>query len=976
MQQFESGLIELQEEDEWAAKEVHLTDDKHKVPELPKYPNCSSHVALYLQGNYELTAIPPLFFLRIQVLDLSHTSIKSLPKSLPKLVALKKLLLQGCDLFMELSPQVGELKNLEELDLDETQIMDLPGEIGKLLKLRQLKVSFYHFSGKKKLKSNILIHSETISNLSQLAELSIDVNPADQRWDDCVEAVVKEVCNSKTLRTLSLYLPKFQLLDSTSLIYPSLSSFRFTVGHHKRRIISRVPSEVDAEFRNWGKCLKFVNGENIPVQIKHVLKHSTSFFLDGHATAMNLSEFEIENMKGLKFCLLAECNKMETLIDGEMNYGRNEDDQYESEPDSVEHVLESLEYLSIYYMENLQSIWRGPNQFGCMSKLKFLALHTCPQLSKIFSHDLLENFVNLEEIILEDCPQVTSLVSHSSVMPIVSDKIFLPSLKRLLLLYLPELVSISNGLLIAPRLEIIGCYNCPKLTSMSKMELSSKSLKMIKGECKWWEDMNWNVAGWENRPDYLMLIFSPMDTEKDVMTQLVEDKDLLGATIQNEGQQQECGNQLDYLKRMFSPVNNDKDVMTKSAEDRGLAETSIENEDQQPGAEAQTSAPEITMSELTESTPLSHTGSPWSGDSDRSFKELDQFNPYASKKRKTLPTFAQHVRVRAETVLDVRSEDNYCWRIYGKKSILGAKYPRSYYRCTHRHSEGCLATKQVQRTDDDPRIFEINYHRTHTCKQEEGTNIEPQKMLHIHRVRDVRELYKLHSQPCNDHRANEVEDAAEEAKTISSTKGYGDVFEASVQDKEANPGIPEASIQDESKQTGAEPQTSAQEITRSELTEETPLSPTGCPWSGDPDSVFKELDQFNLDASSKRDRTQNESKGVIHDRYAFRVKSEIELIDDGYKWRKYGKKIKGTPNPRNYYKCSAHGCSVKKRIERDSNDARYVITTYEGIHNHEPYDMESYNRKDAAEIVKTTRPREGGKTVSYLDHHIISFDAN
>ncbi|XP_038997216.1 probable disease resistance protein At4g27220 [Hibiscus syriacus] len=576
-----SGLNDQQQE-ECAAKEVHLTDDKHKVPELPKFPYCASHIALYLQENYVLTAIPPLFFQRLQVLDLSHTSIKSLPKSLPKLIALKKLLLKGCDLFMELSPQVGELKNLEELDLDETQIMDLPREIGKLFKLKQLKVSFYHLSGGKKSKSNILIHSETISNLSQqLAELSIDVNPGDPRWDDSVEAVVKEVCNSKTLRALSLYLPEFQFLDSTSLIYPCLSRFRFTVGRPKRRIISRVSDEVEAEFRNWDKCLKFVNGENIPIAIKGVLKYSISFFLDCHATAMNLSEFGIENMKGLKFCLLAECNKMETLFDGEIHYGRNEDDQSESEPDCVEPVLDSLEYLSIYYMENLQIIWRGPNRFGCMSKLKFLALHTCPQLSKIFSPALLENFVNLEEIILEDCPLVTSLVSHTSTKPMISDKIFLPSLKRLLLLYLPELVSVSNGLLIAPKLEIIGFYDCPKLTSLSKMELSSKTLKIIKGECQWWEDMNWNGVEWGSRPDYLMGIFSPIDNEKDVMTQFVEDRDLLGATIQNEGQQQECGNQPDYLIPMFSPSDNEKDVMTPLAEDRGLLETTIDNEDQQ-----------------------------------------------------------------------------------------------------------------------------------------------------------------------------------------------------------------------------------------------------------------------------------------------------------------------------------------------------------------------------------------------------------
>uniref|UniRef100_A0ACD5U0Y2 Uncharacterized protein n=1 Tax=Avena sativa TaxID=4498 RepID=A0ACD5U0Y2_AVESA len=35
------------------------------------------------------------------------------------------------------------------------------------------------------------------------------------------------------------------------------------------------------------------------------------------------------------------------------------------------------------------------------------------------------------------------------------------------------------------------------------------------------------------------------------------------------------------------------------------------------------------------------------------------------------------------------------------------------------------------------------------------------------------------------------------------------------------------------------------------------------------------------------------------ERIAFRTKSEIEILDDGYKWRKYGKKsVKNSPNPR------------------------------------------------------------------------------
>ncbi|KAL8477696.1 hypothetical protein ACS0TY_029841 [Phlomoides rotata] len=71
-------------------------------------------------------------------------------------------------------------------------------------------------------------------------------------------------------------------------------------------------------------------------------------------------------------------------------------------------------------------------------------------------------------------------------------------------------------------------------------------------------------------------------------------------------------------------------------------------------------------------------------------------------------------------------------------------------------------------------------------------------------------------------------------------------------------------------------------------------------------------------------------------RLAFRTKSNLEFMDDGFKWRKYGKKmVKSSPNPRNYFKCSNEGCNVKKRVEREREDSRYVITTYEGVHNHE-----------------------------------------
>ncbi|KAG8055645.1 hypothetical protein GUJ93_ZPchr0001g31668 [Zizania palustris] len=88
---------------------------------------------------------------------------------------------------------------------------------------------------------------------------------------------------------------------------------------------------------------------------------------------------------------------------------------------------------------------------------------------------------------------------------------------------------------------------------------------------------------------------------------------------------------------------------------------------------------------------------------------------------------------------------------------------------------------------------------------------------------------------------------------------------------------------------------------------------------------------------------------ITTDRIAFRTRSDDEILDDGYKWRKYGKKsVKNSPNPRNYYRCSTEGCNVKKRVERDKNDPSYVVTTYEGIHNHVSPGTVYYAAQDAA----------------------------
>ncbi|ESQ33893.1 hypothetical protein EUTSA_v10009672mg [Eutrema salsugineum] len=99
-----------------------------------------------------------------------------------------------------------------------------------------------------------------------------------------------------------------------------------------------------------------------------------------------------------------------------------------------------------------------------------------------------------------------------------------------------------------------------------------------------------------------------------------------------------------------------------------------------------------------------------------------------------------------------------------------------------------------------------------------------------------------------------------------------------------------------------------------------------------------EGDQHGVGECSKQLTKKGKSKGEKKEReakVAFMTKSEVDHLEDGYRWRKYGQKaVKNSPYPRGYYKCTTQKCNVKKRVERSFQDPSFVITTYEGKHNH------------------------------------------
>ncbi|KAF3431019.1 hypothetical protein FNV43_RR25749 [Rhamnella rubrinervis] len=84
-------------------------------------------------------------------------------------------------------------------------------------------------------------------------------------------------------------------------------------------------------------------------------------------------------------------------------------------------------------------------------------------------------------------------------------------------------------------------------------------------------------------------------------------------------------------------------------------------------------------------------------------------------------------------------------------------------------------------------------------------------------------------------------------------------------------------------------------------------------------------------------------KKIRKPRYAFQTRSQVDILDDGYRWRKYGQKaVKNNKFPRSYYRCTHQGCNVKKQVQRLTKDEGVVVTTYEGMHSH-PIDKSTDN---------------------------------
>uniref|UniRef100_M4CLL7 WRKY domain-containing protein n=3 Tax=Brassica TaxID=3705 RepID=M4CLL7_BRACM len=219
-----------------------------------------------------------------------------------------------------------------------------------------------------------------------------------------------------------------------------------------------------------------------------------------------------------------------------------------------------------------------------------------------------------------------------------------------------------------------------------------------------------------------------------------------------------------------------------------------------------------------------------------------------------------------------KGEDGYNWRKYGQKQVKGSENPRSYYKCTF---PNCPTKKKVE-TSLEGQITEIVYKGSHNHPKPQSTRRSSSSSSTFHSA-------------VFDHHGDHSDSFVIQQDDNNTTSGSLGDDELSVMSR------------GEEEDCGSEPEAKR--------------------WKGE---------------NETNGGNGNGSKTVREPRIVVQTTSDIDILDDGYRWRKYGQKVvKGNPNPRSYYKCTTNGCPVRKHVERASHDMRAVITTYEGKHNHD-----------------------------------------
>ncbi|KAK3003560.1 hypothetical protein RJ639_019110, partial [Escallonia herrerae] len=304
-----------------------------------------------------------------------------------------------------------------------------------------------------------------------------------------------------------------------------------------------------------------------------------------------------------------------------------------------------------------------------------------------------------------------------------------------------------------------------------------------------------------------------------------------------------------------------------------------------------TSEPELSQTSVTQS--ISSSASPT--------VKQNMLSPLAKCTSKCVAEFDQqnYSDVAAVPVTKTPSIEGYSWRKYGQKQVKTPQGSRSYFKCTY---SKCSA-KKIERFDLTSCITEIIYKGGHNHDPPGKINCTGDNNLALSVVPvEVSNISDPIRTPNHTDQFSPLDEPIEEAPVISETKRHSSCC------PDGNAGINVEENVDE-------PEAKRRQVAKFWL------------------SFFRIWWRTKKSTAASSGPLLNhgkKSKIVVH------AVGDVGISGDGYRWRKYGQKmVKGTPHPRNYYKCTSAGCPVRKHIEMARDDATAAIITYKGIHDHD-----------------------------------------
>lgn len=416
----------------------------HHLPHQIKAPHL---ITLCMRDNYDLEEIPDDLFSgmgSLLTLDLSDTSIRSLPSSMSCLLKLRTLLVENC--YLDCISPTEKLESLEILSFRGSSVRRNP-QAEDIVNWSSVKLLCLWDLGfpSKALASMVCLEELYMGTTGRFKKSATYIDEVVSHIESLTSLHALEFVTDNDRNFLSRDLPSFENLTRFRLCISSAISFNLLESNFQRLLFLEIsPNLVVA---NWVRALA------VKTEVLY-LAHCV-----GIESGIHLDPTGLNDLKYLEFAGDNDKNGLKYLINT-------------LEEQTPKFAFSSLEELHMSEMESFESFCIGMLPDGFLCKLRVLVIRDCTEIMTLIKANLLMRLKNLEELEVSYCTSLEKLAvgedfmsnkSSSSRLSNCPPSESFPNLRSLSIIYCPLLeyvftLRLAQGLLQLTELTVSMCF--------------------------------------------------------------------------------------------------------------------------------------------------------------------------------------------------------------------------------------------------------------------------------------------------------------------------------------------------------------------------------------------------------------------------------------------------------------------------------------------------------------------------------------